>query len=84
MISDFKVFPVILLRQLNFGISSVYQPFYVYYKGKTPLFFNLQFLFLLTERGLSPEFTIRGLVVYELVPYKKISVVQNKELGKRN
>ena len=32
------------LRQLNFG--------YVYYKGKAPLFFNLQFLLLFSERGL--------------------------------
>ena len=40
MISDCKIFSLMLLRQLNFGILSVYQPFYVYYKGKTLLFFN--------------------------------------------
>ena len=40
MITDFKVFSVMLLRQLDFGILSVYHPFYVYYKGKALLFFN--------------------------------------------
>ena len=41
-----------LSRQLNFGVLMVHQLFYVHYKGKTPLFFNIQFLQL---RGLSPE-----------------------------
>ena len=31
------------------------QLFYAYYKGKTPLFFNLWFLFLFSKRRLSPE-----------------------------
>ena len=38
-------------------------------------FFNLQFLFLLSERGLSHEscleFAIRGLVAYKPVAFKK-------------
>ena len=34
MISDFKKFPRMLLRQLKPGISSVLQPFYVYYNTK--------------------------------------------------
>ena len=54
MISDFKIFPIMLLRQANFGFLSVQQLFYVYYKGKT-FFLNLQFLLLLSERALSPE-----------------------------
>ena len=41
MSSDFKIFPIMILRQLNCGVLSVWQLFYVYYKGKTPLFFNL-------------------------------------------
>ena len=32
-----------------------YQLFYIYYKGKTPLFFNMKFLFLFSERGFSCE-----------------------------
>ena len=35
--------------------NSLSQLFYVYYKGKTPLSFNLQFLLLLSERELIPE-----------------------------
>ena len=35
MISDFNIFPIILLRQLHFGVLSVQQLFYVYYYGKT-------------------------------------------------
>ena len=35
---DFKVFPIILLRHLNFGVLLVKQ---LCYKGKTPPFFNL-------------------------------------------
>ena len=37
MISDFNIFPIILLILLNFGLLSVYQLFYIYYKGKTLL-----------------------------------------------
>ena len=55
MISDFKIFSIMLSRQVNFGTLSVQQLFYVYYKRKTPFFFNLQFLLLLSERNLSPE-----------------------------
>ena len=55
MISDFKIFPVMFLRQLKFGANSVQYLFYIYYKEKTPLCFNLSFLLLLSERGLSPE-----------------------------
>ena len=52
IISDFKIFPIKLLRQLNFGALSVQQ---LFYKEKAPLFFNLQFLLSLNERRLSPE-----------------------------
>ena len=49
LIDDFKIFPTVLLRQLDFGALSVYQLFCVYYKGKTPLSFNLYFLLLISE-----------------------------------
>ena len=38
MISDFKTFPKMFLRQLNFGAFSVQQLFYAYYNGKTLVF----------------------------------------------
>ena len=61
-----------LLRQLNFGALLVYQLFYAYYKGKTPLFFNLQFLLLRSEKGKdAQQLAIRGLVAYKPVAYKK-------------
>ena len=34
MISNFEIFPKMLLRQLNFGVLSILQLFYVYYKAK--------------------------------------------------
>ena len=50
MISDFKVFPIMLLRQRKNSTKEKH-----YYKGKTPLFFSLQFLLFLSKKGLSPE-----------------------------
>ena len=44
MISTYKIFSIMFL-----GL------FYVYYKGKNQLFFNLYFLLLLNEKRLSPE-----------------------------
>ena len=38
MISDFKIFPIMLLKQLNFDVLLVQQ---LFDKGKTPLSFNL-------------------------------------------
>ena len=38
--SDFRIFPKMFLRQLDFDVLSVWQLFYVYYKGKTPFFFS--------------------------------------------
>ena len=55
MISDFKIFSIMILKQLNYGVFSLYQLFYVYYKGKTPLIIKLYFLLLLSETGLNPE-----------------------------
>ena len=43
MICDFRIFPIMLLRQLNFGVLSVSQLLYVYCKGKTPPFFICSF-----------------------------------------
>ena len=53
--SDFKIFLIMLSRQLNFSVFLGQLLFYVYYKGKTPLFLNLQFLLLLSEKRLIPE-----------------------------
>ena len=70
-----NIFPIMLLRQLNFGVLSTNQLFYVYCKGKTPLFFNLQFSLLLSRRGLCPESCLAichpGLVAYKPLAYKK-------------
>ena len=55
MIIDFKIFPTMLLRQLNFGRLSVWQLFYACYKEKMPLSFNLYFLLLLSKTVWSPE-----------------------------
>ena len=55
IISDFKIFTKMFLRQLNFRVLSFFQLLYVNCKGKSQFFFNLQFLLLLNERGLSPE-----------------------------
>ena len=61
-----------LLRQLNFGALLIYQLFYAYYKGETPLFFNLRFLLLCSEKGKdAQQLAIRGLVAYKPVAYKK-------------
>ena len=75
MTSDLKFFSVMLSRQLSFYVLSAKQLFYVYYKKQAPLFFNLQLLLFLRERGLSPEsclaISVRGLVAYKPVAYKK-------------
>ena len=41
LISDFKIFLVMLLRQVNHGVLPVSKLFQVYCKGKIPLIFNL-------------------------------------------
>ena len=53
--NDFKISLKMLLKQLSFGVLSASQLFYDYYKGRTSLFFNLQFLLLFSETGLSAE-----------------------------
>ena len=45
LISDLKISPIMLLRQLNFGVLSVELLFYVYYKK---LHFSLSVIFILT------------------------------------
>ena len=55
MISDFITFPKMLLRWLKFGAFHLTAILTAYYKKITPLFFNLLFLLLLNERGLSRE-----------------------------
>ena len=59
MISAFKISPIMLLRQRNFGLLSVWQLFYVQYKGGRPLYCGQRgfrtSLAWLSEKGLSPE-----------------------------
>ena len=69
LISDFKIFPKLFLRHLNFGVLLVWRLFYVSCKGKIPFFFKLRILLLLSEKGLSHEsckqFAMGGLVAYK-------------------
>ena len=55
-----------------------FSTFYVYYKGKTPVFINLQFLLLLSEKGLSLEscLAIRELIAYKPAAYKKTKSIR--------
>ena len=53
MIGDFNIFPIMLLRQLNFGVLSVYLRLLATKEKHN--FFNLQFLLLLSESWLNPE-----------------------------
>ena len=75
IISDFKIFRKIFLRQLNFGVLSVWQLFYVYCKEKLHFSLTCSFLLLLSERGwalkVAYQFAMRALVAYKLVAYKK-------------
>ena len=79
MVSDVKIFPIMLLRQLNFGALSVQQLSYVYYKGKTPLFFINSFYCCLVKEvralKVAQQFAVRGLVAYKLVAYKKLKCI---------
>ena len=83
MMNDFKIFPIMLLRQLNLGELLVQQLFCVYYKGKTPLFFNLQLLWLINEKRLGPKFFINSCkIAYKPVAYKRNkSIPKNDFLG---
>ena len=71
-ISDFKIFPIIL-----WNIILVYYRFNSYFKGKSPLFFNLRFLLLFSKRRLSPGICLAichlrvRLVAHKVVAYKK-------------
>ena len=78
MINDFKIFPIILLRQLNLGALLVQQLFCVYYTGKAPLFFNLQFSQLLNEKGLGPK----GFMNSCIIAYKPVAYKRNKSISK--
>ena len=74
--TDFKILPKIILKQLKFDALSALQLFYAYYKGKTPLFFNLQLLLLLNEKGLSPK-------SYLAICHPRASCLQNGCLYKK-
>ena len=70
----FKVFSIMLLRQLNFGVLWGWQLITFTAKGKLSTFLYLQFLLLLSETGLDPESCLAifhpGLFAYKLVAYK--------------
>ena len=77
MISDFKIFLIMLLRQLSFSVLTIKQLFFVYHKGKTQLSFNLQLLLLLSDEGLSPESCFsnlpsEGSLLINWLPIKKV------------
>ena len=50
MIRDLKIFLIMLLRQLKFGALSISKLFYVYYKGKTQMFFIFSFYCCLVKQ----------------------------------
>ena len=58
-----------ILRQLNLGVLSVCQLFYVYCKRKTPFLLNLSFYYCLVKeiwaQKVAYQFTMRGLVAYK-------------------
>ena len=64
MICDFKVFPVMLLRKLNFGALSFSKLFYVYCEGKTPFFFICSFYICLVKQDgalkVAQQYAIEG------------------------
>ena len=51
MISNFEIFPKMLLRQLNFGVLSILQLFYVYYKAKIHFSLICSFYYCLANEG---------------------------------
>ena len=75
MISDFKIFPVMLLRQLNCGLLSVSQLFYVITKENLHFSLICSFYCCLVKRGwalkVAKQFAILGLVAYKPIAYKK-------------
>ena len=74
IMTGFKVFSIMLLRQLNFGVLWGWQLITFTAKGKLSTFLYLQFLLLLSETGLDPESCLAifhpGLFAYKLVAYK--------------
>ena len=67
IISDFKIFRKMFLWQLHFGVLLVWQLFYVCYKEKTPFFFNLSFLLLISQRGLRLHIYTTRFEIYRLL-----------------
>ena len=78
MITDFKIFPIMLLRYWVLVHCRFNNPFNVYCKGKTPRFFICRFCCCLVKEGWTlkvvQQFAIRGLVAYKLIVSKKTSV----------
>ena len=54
IMTNFTIFPTILLRQLNLGVIGLTTIVHILQK-KNSAFLYLQFLLLLSERGLSPK-----------------------------
>ena len=72
------MFQIILLRQLNLGIMSVYSYFTFLSKGKSHFPLIHSFYCCLVKEGwalkLAEQFAIPGLVAYKPVAYKKNQV----------
>ena len=70
-----------LLRQLNFGVLSFYQLFYIYDKGKLHFSLICGFYYCLVKEGwalkVGQPFSIRGLVAYKPVAYKKVHFISD-------
>ena len=77
-ITNFKIFPIMLLRYWILVHCRLNNSFYVYCKGKTPLFFICSFYCCLVKEGWTlkvvQQFFIQSLVAYKLIAYKKPSV----------
>ena len=78
MITDFKIFPITLFRYWILVHRRFNNFLYVYCKEKSPLFFICRLYCCLVKEGwilkVAQQFSIRGLVAYKLIAYKKPSV----------
>ena len=78
MITDFKISLIMLLRYWILMHCRFSNFFYVYCKGKTPLFFICSFYCCLVKErwtlNVVQQFAIPGLVAYKLIVCKKPSV----------
>ena len=76
MISDYKIFSIMLLRELNLGVCCFNSYFTFITKGKLHFSLIYRFYCCLVKEGwaleIAYQFVIRELVAYKPVAYKKI------------